>query len=99
MHNYSCKNVYITSEASESIVDTLEFPPHNSPMPQLSSIDRLLMAANDMMDALKYSHPYVPFNTEGDYTITAMATLSAIFKNKYNTPPALELVDSPLKAA
>jgi hypothetical protein len=51
MHHYRCKNVYISSTVSERIVDTLEFFPHNSPMPQLSSTDRLLMTANDMTTA------------------------------------------------
>jgi hypothetical protein len=35
MHHYRCQNVYISSTASERIVDTLEFSPHNSPMPQI----------------------------------------------------------------
>jgi hypothetical protein len=42
-------------------VDTLEFFPHNYQMPQLSSTDRLIMAANDMKDALQKPHPEVPF--------------------------------------
>jgi hypothetical protein len=45
MHHYRCQNVYISSTASECIVDTLEFFPHNYQMPQLSSTDRLIMAA------------------------------------------------------
>jgi hypothetical protein len=53
MHHYRCQNVYISPTASERIVDTLEFFPHNSPMPQLSSTDILIMAANDMTNALK----------------------------------------------
>jgi hypothetical protein len=44
MHHYRCQNVYRSSTASERIVDTLEFFPHNSTMPQLSSTDRLLMS-------------------------------------------------------
>jgi hypothetical protein len=36
--------------ASESIMDTLEFFPHNYQIPQLSSTNRLLMAAKDMAD-------------------------------------------------
>jgi hypothetical protein len=48
MHHYRCQNVYISATASERIVDTLEFFRHNYQMPQLSSTDRLLMAANDM---------------------------------------------------
>jgi hypothetical protein len=73
MHHYRCQNVYISSTASKRIVDTLEFSPHNSPMPQLSSTDRLLMAANDMANALKHPHPEVPFAQFGDDTITALA--------------------------
>jgi hypothetical protein len=99
MHHYRYQNVYITSTASERIVDTLEFFPHDLSMPHLSSIDRLLMAANDMTDALKHHHQDVPLNIVGGDTITALITLSAIFKNKYNKPPAPELVDSPIKAA
>jgi hypothetical protein len=53
IHHYRCQNVYISATASERIVDTLEFFPHNYQMPQLSSTDRLLMAAKDMTDALK----------------------------------------------
>jgi hypothetical protein len=53
MHHYRCQNVYISSKASKCIVDTLEFFPHNYQMPQLSSTDRLIMAANDMTDALQ----------------------------------------------
>jgi hypothetical protein len=51
MHHYRCQNVYISTTASERIVDTLELFPHNYQMPQLSSTDRLLMAAKDMTDA------------------------------------------------
>jgi hypothetical protein len=43
MHHYRCQNVNISATASERIVDTLEFFPHNYQMPQLSSTDRLLM--------------------------------------------------------
>jgi hypothetical protein len=36
MNHYRCQNVYITATASKRIVDTLEFFPHNSPMPKMS---------------------------------------------------------------
>jgi hypothetical protein len=45
MHHYRCQHVYISTTSSERIVDNLEFFPHNYQMPQLSSTDRLLMAA------------------------------------------------------
>jgi hypothetical protein len=82
MHHYRCQNVYISSKSSERIVDTLEFFPHNYHMPQLSSTDRLIMAAKDMMDALQNPHPEVPFARVGDDTIPALAELATIFKLK-----------------
>jgi hypothetical protein len=72
MHHYRCQNVYISATASERIVDTLDFPPHNYQMPQLSSTDRLLMAAKDMTDALQNPHPEVPFASVRDDTISAL---------------------------
>jgi hypothetical protein len=65
MQHYWCQSVYITATASERIVDTLDFFPHNSPMPQMSSTERILMAAQDMTDALKHPHPDIPFSTIG----------------------------------
>jgi hypothetical protein len=69
-------------------VDTLEFFPHNYRMPQLSSTDRLIMAAKDMTDALQNSHPEVPFTHVRDDTISAPDELATIFKLKlWQTPP------------
>jgi hypothetical protein len=82
MHHYRCKNVYISFTASERIVDTLEFFPHNYQMPQLSSTDRLIMAAKYMTEDLQNPHPEVPFAQIGDDTIAALAELAAIFKLK-----------------
>jgi hypothetical protein len=88
MHHYRCQNVYISSTTSKRIVDTLEFFPHNYQMPQLSSTDRLIMAAKDMTDALQNPHPELPFTHVGDDTISALTELAAIFKLKLRqTPP------------
>jgi hypothetical protein len=99
MQHYRYQYVYTSSIASKRIVDTLKVPPDNSPMPQLSSIDRLLMATNDMANALKHPHPEVPFDQVGDGTITALTHVAAIFKNKFQKPTAPELIQAPLKAA
>jgi hypothetical protein len=60
-------------------------------MPQLSSTDRLIMAAKDMTDALQNPHPEVPFARVRDDTISALADLAAIFKLKLRQtqPPTL----------
>jgi hypothetical protein len=80
--------MYILATASERIVDTLELFPHNYQMPQLSSTNRLLMAAKDMKDALHNPHLEVPFARVGDDTISALAELAAIFKLKLRQPPS-----------
>jgi hypothetical protein len=82
MHHYRCQNVYISSKASERIVDTLKFFPHNYQMPQLSSTDRLIMAANNMRIALQHPNPEVPFARIADDTIAALAELAEIFELK-----------------
>jgi hypothetical protein len=68
-------------------------------MPQLSSTDRLIMVANDMINALKNPHPDVPFAHVGDNTIAALTRLAEIFKNKFQKHKSPELSTSPIKAA
>jgi hypothetical protein len=97
MHHYRCQNVYISTTASERIVDTLEYFPHNYQMPQLSSTDRLLMAAKDTTDAFKNPHPDVPFASVWYDTIEALADLAAIFKLKLQQAPSLATPASPAK--
>jgi hypothetical protein len=68
-------------------------------MPQLSSTDRLIMAASDMSNALKNPHPEVPFSHIGDDTITAITTLAKIFKNKFQKVQIPGLPTAPAKVA
>jgi hypothetical protein len=96
MHHYRCQNVYISTTASDRIVDTLEFFPHNYQMPQLSSTDQLLMAAKDMTDAFQNPHPEVPFASVGDDTVKALADLAAIFELKLQQAPYPITQDSPV---
>jgi hypothetical protein len=97
MHHYWCQNVYISTTASERIVDTLGFFPHNYQMPQLSSTDRLLMAAKDMTDSFQNPHPDFPFANVGDDTIQALADLAEIFKLKLQQAPSPATQDGPTK--
>jgi hypothetical protein len=98
MHHYRCQNVYFTATASEHIVDTLNFFPHNSPMPQMPSTDRVLVAAQDITDALKHPHPYIPFAAIGDDTISALATLAEIFTRKFKKAEAPVIPIAPIKS-
>jgi hypothetical protein len=97
MHHYRCQNVYISTTASESIMDTLEFFPKNYQMPQLSSTHRLLMASKDMTDAFQNPQSDVPFAGVGDETVKALADLAAIFKLKLQQAPSLATPASPVK--
>jgi hypothetical protein len=97
MHHYRCQNVYISTTVSERIVDTLEFFPHNYQMPQLSSTDRLIMAAKYMTDAIQHPHPEVPFARIGDDTISALAELADSFKLKLQQAPPPTLPSAPPK--
>jgi hypothetical protein len=97
MHHYRCQNVYILATASERIVDTLKFFPHNYQMPQLASTDRFLMAANDMSNALQNPHPEVPFSHVGDDTISALTALAEIFKLKFQKVHIPKLPAPPAK--
>jgi hypothetical protein len=90
MHHYRCQNVYISTMASDRIVDTLELFPHNYQMSQLSSTDRLLMASKDMMDAFQNPHPDVPFACVGYDTKESLADLAAIFKLRLQHDPSPE---------
>jgi hypothetical protein len=99
MHHYRCQNIYISATASERIMDTLKFFPHNYQMPRLSSTDRLIMAANDMTDALQNPHPEAPFTQVGDYTISALTALAEIFKLKLQKVQTPALPAAPPKVA
>jgi hypothetical protein len=90
MNHYRCQNVCISATASERIMDTLEFFPHNYQMPQLYSTDRLITTENDMMEALQKPHPEVPLNHVGDDTILALTALrkfSNLNYRKFKLPP------------
>jgi hypothetical protein len=89
MYHYRCQNVYISTTASERIVDTLKLFPHNYQMPLLSSTDRLLMATKDMTDAFQNPHPEVPFASVGDDTVKTLTDLAAIFNLKKQQAPSI----------
>jgi hypothetical protein len=64
-------------------------------MQQLSSTDRLIMAAKDMTDALQNPHPEVPFTHVRDDTISALTEMAKIFKLKLRQTPPLALPAAP----
>jgi hypothetical protein len=67
-------------------------------MPKLSSTETLIMAANDMSNALKNTHPEVPSAQIVDETIEALMKLAEIFKNKFQKVQTPGLSNAPAKA-
>jgi hypothetical protein len=63
----------------------------------MSSTDHVLMASQDMTDALKHPHPDVPFVTIGDDTISTLETLADIFTRKFKKAEAPEIPLAPIK--
>jgi hypothetical protein len=62
---------FLPTQANASLT-LWSFFSHNSPMPQLSSTDILIMDASHMTSALKNPHPEFPFAQVGDDTIAAL---------------------------
>jgi hypothetical protein len=56
------------------------------------------MAANDMSNASKNTHPEVPFAQVGSDTIAALTKLAEIFRNKFQKVQAPGLSNAPAKA-
>jgi hypothetical protein len=57
----------------------LEFFPATVPMPQLLSADAATQAIQDLLQALKNSHPATPFALLGDAQQSAIKQLALIF--------------------
>jgi hypothetical protein len=68
-------------------------------MPQLSSTNTLIMAANDMSNALKHPHHEVPLLHIGDDTIGALTKLAEIFKNRFQKVKTQGLPNVPATAS
>lgn len=77
--HYRCYRVYIPKTRATRIVDTIEFFPHNSKMPHLSSADAAMRAAKDLTKALRNPHPATPFINIGDAQMEALSKLAEIF--------------------
>jgi hypothetical protein len=68
-------------------------------MPKLSSTDILIMAANNMSNALKNPHTEVPFSHIGDDTIAALTKLAEIFKTRFQKVQTQGLPNVPATAS
>jgi hypothetical protein len=77
--HYRCYQVHITKTKGTRIVDTVEFPPSKTAMPQTSSKYLASIAALELYNALKKPAPADPFCQIGTAQLQALRQLSNIF--------------------
>ena len=71
-NHYRCHRVYIPSTRAERIAKTVEFFPHDCPVPSSSSTSAATTAARALTEALLHPTPTL-FTTLGDEQFTAMS--------------------------
>jgi hypothetical protein len=80
--HYRCYKVYIPKTRAERTAHTVDFFPHNCPVPKTSSADAATEAARALADALSNPVPASPFSHLGDAQLQAIKQLSSIFDNE-----------------
>ena len=93
--HYQFHRVYIPRTRAERIAKTVQFFPHNFPIPSRSSTSAATADAHTLAKALLQPTP-TPFATLGDNQFTAIQTLSHIFSNVTASPPTAPDLKAPL---
>ena len=80
MNHYRCFRIYVPSTGATRTADTVEFFPHHVPLPQTSSHDIIVQAADELIQALQQPHPATPYNPTPT-ELKALQELANIFQN------------------
>ena len=78
--HYRCYQIYIPKTQGTRICDTVEFFPTNCSLPNVSSHDAAIYAANDLIMALTKPQPTNSFLSIGDEQIVALQKLANTLK-------------------
>lgn len=81
MEHYRCYRIFIIKTKADRDSDTVTFFPSKTRMPALSSTDRAIRAANELVHALRNPHPASPLVPIGTEELQALEQLSEIFGN------------------
>ena len=90
MEHYRCYRVIASKTGGERITDTIQFFPHDVPMPGSSSQDRAREAAIELTDALKNFKHASPLKDVSDAGVQALKDLAAIFHRSVNSQSPAE---------
>jgi hypothetical protein len=99
LEHYRCYTVYITKTRSERVVQAVDFPPTEVPLPFPSSKELASRAAKKLTHALLNPQPAGPFCQVGDEKMLALQRLAAIFegalpaRKKDTTSPLFKIND------
>ena len=89
MEYYRCHKEYIPKTRAERISDTVEFPPKNIYMPQMSSTDATYHAAQYLIFALHNPAPSIPLVKLENIHKEILKKLAEIFRKA--NPPVVPL--------
>jgi hypothetical protein len=78
LDHYRCYQVYCAQTGGKRILDTVEFFPHDIPMPKNSSIDIGIQAAQALTQALLHPTPASPLPTFCNQQVEALQQLANI---------------------
>ena len=93
MEHYISYHVYINSTRYEIIGDTVEFLPHHTKMPFMSSADCAFLTNADLTEALLNPNTESPFAKIGETQLVPLRKLETLFQchmDKPSAPPRLE---------
>ena len=80
MRHYRCYEVHVQRTLAKRIADTVTFLPHNLTMPNLISTTNAIDRIKDLIKLLNNYQPHHPLANHNDDSITALQTLTDIFK-------------------
>jgi hypothetical protein len=100
--HYRCYQLFIPETGGTRILGTVEFFPHYSTVPKLSSADAATHAAHNLILALERPYPKTPFPMLSTRHITALKQLANLFRTVTapdNVPRVAKAVDPTAKIA
>ena len=97
MNHYRCHHVYVTKTRGERDSDCVEFFLYITPLPYKSYAENAIIAARELVYALKTPEPQAPFSKIGESQLVAIEQLSNIFTKVADNVKSM--ADSPRKQA
>ena len=96
MEHYRCYRVIASKTGGERVTDTVQFFPHDVPMPGSSALDRAREAAIELTDALTQIKHASPIKDVADESVQALKDAATIFHRTIGDKSQKLVTKSPL---